>query len=137
MISGKDCVDAPIDVIAARFNGNYENGLGKKWHDPNYMKFFDQGKVSFPYLSDGMWFLTQFRRWGLLKDAPDYLGIARQINQIGLYQQAALKIHVPIPVEVMRSSMLMDGKIWDGKEPEKYAASFKIKAEMVTDKIAC
>ena len=137
MISGKDYVDAPIDVIAARFNGNYENGLGKKWHDPNYMKFYNEGKVPFPYLSDGMWFLTQFRRWGLLKDVPDYLGIARQINQIGLYQQAALNIHVPIPAEVMRSSVLIDGKIWDGREPEKYAASFEIKAEQVTEKIVC
>ncbi len=135
MISDKDYVDAPTDVIAARFNGNYESGLGKKWHDPNYMKFYNEGKVPFPYLSDGMWFLTQFSLWGLLKEEPGHPGIAKQINQVGLYQQAALKINVPVPAEVMRSSMLMDGKVWDGKEPEKYAASFNIKADAVMDKI--
>lgn len=28
------------------------------------MRFWAGGEVSFPWLSDGMWFLTQFRRWG-------------------------------------------------------------------------
>jgi nitrate/nitrite transport system substrate-binding protein len=28
----------------------------------------------------------------------------------------------------MRSHKLIDGVVWDGKDPQKYAASFKIKA---------
>jgi len=36
-----------------------------------------------------------------------------------------------VPDDVMRSSVLMDGKIWDGKRPDKYADSFKIRAENV------
>jgi hypothetical protein len=44
-------------TIAGRFLGNYEDGLGKTWHDQNHMQFFNDGKVPFPYLSDGMWFL--------------------------------------------------------------------------------
>ena len=35
-----------------------DNGIGKSWTDPNYMKFYADGAVPFPYLSDGMWFLT-------------------------------------------------------------------------------
>jgi nitrate/nitrite transport system substrate-binding protein len=45
-----------------------------------------------------MWFLTQHKRWGLLKDHPDYLAVAKQVNQIELYKQAAtaqLKVSVP------------------------------------------
>ena len=34
------------------------------------MKFYNDGYVNFPFLSDGMWFLTQHRRWGLLKEDP-------------------------------------------------------------------
>ncbi|HQS57765.1 MAG: nitrate transporter [Gallionellales bacterium 35-53-114] len=135
MISAKEYVDAPVDVIKWRFMGEYEDGVGGRWHDPNHMKFFNGGKVPFPYLSDGMWFLTQFRRWGLLKEDPDYLGIARQINQIELYRQAAAQINVAVPGDVMRSSTLLDGKIWDGKNPEKYAGSFEIKAEQATENI--
>lgn len=128
IISGRSYVDAPVEVIEGRFLGNYEDGLGRKWHDPNYMKFFDDGKVPFPYLSDGMWFITQFRRWGLLKSDPDYLGVAKQVNQIELYRQAAAQLDVPVPADPMRTSTLMDGVVWDGKDPKKYAADFKVRA---------
>ena len=30
--------------------------------------------------------------------------------------------------DVMRTSKLMDGVVWDGKDPKKYAESFKLKA---------
>lgn len=52
--------------------GEYDNGLGRRWQDAHPMRFWAGGEVSFPWLSDGMWFLTQFRCWGLLKQAPDY-----------------------------------------------------------------
>ena len=32
----------------------------------------------------------------------------------------------PIPKDLMRSSKLMDGVVWDGKDHKKYADSFKI-----------
>jgi nitrate/nitrite transport system substrate-binding protein len=70
-------VNTGVDAINQRILGRYQNGLGKTWDDPNHMKFFNDGKVNFPYLSDGMWFLTQHKRWGLIKDHPDYLGIAK------------------------------------------------------------
>jgi nitrate/nitrite transport system substrate-binding protein len=92
------------------------------------MKFYDDGKVPFPYLSDGMWFLTQHKRWGMLKSDPDYLAIAKKVNQIDLYSQAAGQVGVSVPKDVMRTSKLIDGVVWDGKNPAAYAASFKIKA---------
>ena len=128
IIADKAYVNCPTDVIDQRLEGKYEDGLGKKWNDPNYMKFCNDGAVNFPYLSDGMWFLTQHKRWGLLKTDPDYLGVAKKINQIELYKQAASQVKVPVPKDVMRTSKLMDGTVWDGKDPKKYAASFKIKA---------
>ena len=127
-IASPDYVDAPVEVIAGRFLGNYEDGLGKTWHDTNHMKFFNDGKVPFPWLSDGMWFLTQFRRWGLLKQDPDYLAVARQINRTDLYSQAASQCGVAVPAEEMRSSRLMDGTVWDGKDAKGYAARFEVYA---------
>jgi nitrate/nitrite transport system substrate-binding protein len=128
LISGKAYVNAPEEVIAGRFVGDYDNGNGKKWKDPNFMKFFEDGKVNFPYLSDGMWFLTQHKRWGMLKTDPDYLAVATKINQVKLYSEAASQLGVSVPKDVMRSSKLIDGVVWDGKNPAAYAASFKIKA---------
>lgn len=92
------------------------------------MKFYQDGYVNFPYLSDGMWFLTQHKRWGLLKADPDYLAVANKVNEIKLYTEAASLTGTSIPKSQMRSSKLMDGVVWDGSNPAAYAASFKVKA---------
>ena len=127
-VAQKSYINTSVDAINQRILGRYQNGLGKTWDDPNHMKFFNDGAVNFPYLSDGMWFLTQHKRWGLLKSHPDYLAVAKQINRIDLYTQAASQLKVNMPKEALRSSKLMDGVVWDGKNPAQYADSFKIKA---------
>jgi nitrate/nitrite transport system substrate-binding protein len=127
-IADKAYVNTSVDVINQRILGRYQNGLGKTWDDPNHMKFFDDGQVNFPWLSDGMWFLTQHKRWGLLKDHPNYLQVAQQINQVEIYRQAAGALKIAVPKEALRTSKLIDGAVWDGKDPAKYADSFKINA---------
>jgi nitrate/nitrite transport system substrate-binding protein len=127
-IADKSYVNTGVEAINQRILGRYQDGMGKTWDDPNYMKFYNDGAVNFPYLSDGMWFLTQHKRWGLLKDHPDYLAVAKQINQIDIYKQAATATKTPVPKDVLRSSKFMDGIVWDGKDPKKYADSFKVKA---------
>jgi nitrate/nitrite transport system substrate-binding protein len=128
VIASKAYVNAPEEVILGRFLGEYDNGLGKIWKDPDYMKFYDDGTVNFPYLSDGMWFLTQHKRWGLLTEHPDYLAVAGKVNRIDLYKEVASALGVPVPRGELRSSTLIDGKVWDGKDPKAYADSFAIKA---------
>ncbi len=127
-IADKSYVNTSVDAINQHIFGRYQNGMGKTWDDANYMKFSADGAVNFPYLSDGMWFLTQHKRWGLMKDHVDYLAMAKQINQIDIYKQAATAAKVSVPASPMRSSKMMDGVIWDGKDPAKYADSFKVKA---------
>jgi nitrate/nitrite transport system substrate-binding protein len=126
-VADKSYVNTSVDAINQRILGRYQNGLGKTWDDPNHMKFFNDGLVNFPYLSDGMWFLTQHKRWGLLKEHPNYLAAAQQVNQIELYKQAASQVKVSVPKSDMRSSKMVDGVVWDGKDPAKYADSFKVK----------
>jgi len=126
-VAAKSYINTSVDAINQRILGRYQNGLGKTWDDPNHMKFFNDGAVNFPYLSDGMWFLTQHKRWGLIKEHPDYLAVARQVNQIDLYKEAAAAAKVSVPTQVMRSSKLIDGVVWDGKDPAKYADGFKVK----------
>ena len=127
-IADKSYVNTSVDAINQRILGRYVNGMGKSWDDPNFMKFYADGAVNFPYLSDGMWFLTQHKRWGLLKAHPDYLKVATEINRIDIYKQAATATKTPVPASPMRTSKLMDGVVWDGKDPAKYADSFKVKA---------
>lgn len=127
-IADKAYVNTSVDAINQRILGRYQNGLGLTWDDPHHMKFFNDGAVTFPYLSDGMWFLTQHKRWGLLKDHPDYLGVAKQINQIDLYKEAAAQLKVSVPKDPLRSSKFIDNVVWDGKDPARYADSFRVRA---------
>ncbi len=128
IIADKAYVNTDVGIIEGRLRGEYDNGIGKKWLDKHYMKFYNDGYVNFPFLSDGMWFLTQHKRWGLLPEHPDYAAVAKQINQIALYKQAAAQVNVPAPESPMRRVKMIDGVMWDGDDPKAYAEGFKIKA---------
>jgi nitrate/nitrite transport system substrate-binding protein len=121
-------VNTDVNVIQDRMMGRYTNGIGKTWDDPHAMKFYNDGVATFPYLSDGMWFMTQHKRWGLLKEHPDYLAVAKKVNNIAIYKDAATASKTPLPKSDMRSSKLFDGVVWNGTNPAAYADSFKIKA---------
>ena len=112
-------VGVPKDVLQACLVGR--GGGALRGH--NGLRFFADGEASFPWLSDGMWFLTQQRRWGLLGHDPAYLAVAREVNRIDLYRDGALLAGVDLPRAEMRSSTLVDGRVWDGSDPAAYARS--------------
>jgi nitrate/nitrite transport system substrate-binding protein len=127
-IATRAYVNTDESVIAGRMQGHYTNGLGKTWDDPDPMRFFEDGAVNFPYLSDGMWFMTQQKRWGLLREHPDYLAVAKKVNRIDVYRQGAAAAGVALPKSDMRESTLIDGVVWDPSKPKAYADGFKIHA---------
>ena len=53
--------------------------------------------------------------------------MAQQINQTALYKEAAGALKINVPTSDLRSSKMIDGVVWDGKDPAKYADGFKIK----------
>ncbi len=128
VLSAKPYINTRPDIISGRLLGDYQSGTGRNWNDHHHISFFNDGSVSFPYLSDGMWFLTQYKRWGLVNEHPDYLGTAQQINQIEIYRQAASDLAIQTPAQASRSTTLLDGKVWDGSDPRSYADSFSIRA---------
>jgi ABC-type nitrate/sulfonate/bicarbonate transport system substrate-binding protein len=132
VLSSPAYVNADRQLIALRLHGDYDNGLGRHWLDADRLQFFADGAATFPYLSDGMWFLTQHRRWGLLREDVDYQAVAARVNRVGLYREAAVLAGVPAPSNLMRSSVLMDGKVWNGSAPEAYISSFPIR-HLATD----
>lgn len=127
IIGGKSYVNAPSPVILGRMLGNYDNGMGKTWKDPDYMKFFDDGQVNFPYYSHGIWFLTQLRRWGLLKQDIDYTAVAKQVNQVSLYTEVAKSMNIAVPANPMKTETLFDGVVFDPNKAKEYVSNFKIK----------
>jgi nitrate/nitrite transport system substrate-binding protein len=128
IIAARPYVNTAVEVIAERIMGCYQDGLGRTWEDKHHMRFFDDGAVNFPYLSDGMWFMTQHKRWGLLREHPDYLEVATQVQRIDLYSQAASALNVSLPASPLRTSKLIDGLTWDGRDPKGYADGFALHA---------
>lgn len=128
LIARSAYVDTDQEAILARMQGQYRDGLGREWTDAHPMRFFADGAVNFPYLSDGMWFLTQFRRWGLLAQDPDYPAVAQAVQRTDIYMQAAEAAGVTIPPSTFRSARLIDGVVWDGHDPAAYARGFAIRA---------
>ena len=127
LISGVAYVNTAPELVTERFLGRYQDGLDQKWEDTHPLAFHRQGAVNPPYLSDGLWFLTQFRRWGLLREEPDYLAIAAAVQCTALYREAATSLGLPVPA-THRSSTLLDGRVWDGSDPAGYARSFALHA---------
>jgi nitrate/nitrite transport system substrate-binding protein len=119
-------VNASQDMLQFCLAGRpCENGSkGLPWRGHNGLRFFADGEATFPWLSDGMWFLTQQRRWGLLRSDPSYRAVAQEVNRIDLYRDAAGLAGVDLPGSVLRSATLLDGRVWDGSDPAAYAASF-------------
>lgn len=95
--------------------------------EPLPMRFHADGEVNFPWLSDATWFMAQHKRWGLLAEHPEYEAIARRVQRLALYREAATGLGVPLPAAETRSSRLIDGLTWDGRDPHAYADSFAIR----------
>lgn len=114
-------------AILPRILGRYDNGMGKQWQDEHPLCFHQDGAANYPYLSDGIWFMTQFRRWGLLRSHADYDATARAVTRLQLYREAAELAGVAVPASAARSSTFTDGGVWNGADPEAYVASFALR----------
>src|SRR5262245_2525948 len=125
VVSQPQYVNAPKEIILGRMLGEYDYGDGRKERDKLYMTFFDR-ETNFPQKSHGVWWLTQFRRWGMVKEPPDYKGIVDRVHRPDLYREVAKSMGVEVPREDMKKETLFDGVTFDPADPEKYAKSFAV-----------
>ena len=67
---------------------------------------------------DGLWFITQYRRWGMLEGAAaDDAAIAAAISQTALYREAAALAGVPLPDEQRRGDSLRRPRVGRQRDP--------------------
>src|SRR5688500_17869619 len=78
IVSRPTYINCPPELILGRLLGDYDYGDGRKKKDENYMIFSDRG-CNYPQPKYATWWLTQFRRWGMVDAAPDYAGVAKQV----------------------------------------------------------
>jgi nitrate/nitrite transport system substrate-binding protein len=125
IVSRATYINCPKDLILGRMLGDYDFGDGRKKKDPNYM-IFSQRNCNYPQPKFATWWLTQFRRWGMVPSAPDYKGIAQQVMRTDIYEEAMKEIGYKHGGKSDAPETLFDGKTFDPKDPEKYAMSFDV-----------
>jgi nitrate/nitrite transport system substrate-binding protein len=125
VVSKATYINCPPEIILGRLLGKYEYGDGKQEQDPNYM-IFSQRECNFPQKTFGLWWLSQFRRWGMVKSAPDYQGIVNKVMQQDIYLEAMKDMGVMTKFKDMQKQTFFDGNVFDPADPEKYALSFAV-----------
>jgi len=121
-LSQAEFVGVPAELIAARLGCEAVSATRLP------VRFFDGGAVNYPRPSEGVWFLTQYERWGMIDRgrSKDYAAIAAAINQTALYREAAQNMGIPVPAGET-SPVLIDGREWDGRDPAAYVKGFAIR----------
>ncbi|MFZ5896727.1 MAG: CmpA/NrtA family ABC transporter substrate-binding protein [Myxococcota bacterium] len=125
IVSRPTYINCPPETILPRLMGDYDYGDGRKKKDENYMIFHSRN-CNFPEPKFAKWWLSQFRRWGMVDAAPDYEGITKKVMRTDLYQEALKELGVDPGAPSDTPETLFDGVAFDPKDPEKYATSFAV-----------
>ncbi|MEQ8878796.1 MAG: CmpA/NrtA family ABC transporter substrate-binding protein [Cyclobacteriaceae bacterium] len=138
ILSMPEYVGADSVVIANSMTGTFEFEKGDKREMPDFNVFF-RYHATYPFYSDGIWFLTQMRRWGQIpesKPADWYHQTIKEIYRPDIWKKAADLLvkegHIgasDIPETdgyKAVTSDFIDGNAYDGKDPIGYINSFNI-----------
>jgi len=125
IVSKATYINCPPELILGRMQGHYDYGDGRKKEDPNYM-IFSSRNCNYPQPKFAMWWLTQFRRWGMVPTAPDYAGVAKEVMRGDIYEEAMKEIGYKHGGRSDKPETMFDGAVFDPAHPEKFAQSFEI-----------
>ncbi len=127
IVSKPTYINCEKDLILGRLLGKVDYGDGRTKQNPNYM-IFSQRNCNYPQPAYAKWWLTQFRRWGMVTGAPDYEGVARQVMRRDIYEEAMKEIDVTDRLQDDTPWELFDGVKFDPKgDLEAYAKGFTVK----------
>src|SRR5438270_6949279 len=93
IVSRPAYINCPKEIILDRLLGKYDYGDGRKEQDPNYM-IFSNRQCNYPDPIFAKWYLSQFRRWGLVKGTPDYGGVVKKVMRPDIYLEAMKELGV-------------------------------------------
>ncbi|WP_445955637.1 CmpA/NrtA family ABC transporter substrate-binding protein [Yeosuana sp.] len=138
ILSMSQYVGADEVVLANSMTGTFEFEKGDKREMPDFNVFYKYS-ATYPFYSDGIWFLTQMRRWGQIpnsKPADWYANTIKKIYRPDIWKKAAdlLVAEGNIPAaDVPKTdgykpvtTDFIDGTKYDAKDPIGYINSFKI-----------
>jgi len=139
ILSRPDYVGADFDVIKNSMTGFFYFQKSDKRPMPDFNVFFKY-HCTYPWYSDGIWFLTQMRRWGQItepKPAEWYHETAKEVYRPDIYRKAAEILvsegkldsgDIPWDTDGYKPATdeFIDGVTFDAKDPIGYLNSHKI-----------
>ena len=138
ILSMSQYVGADEAVLANSMTGTFEFEKGDKREMPDFNVFYKYN-ATYPFYSDGTWFLTQMRRWGQIPDSKPvewYANTIKDIYRPDIWEKAAKLLvaegHIPaadIPDTdgyKPATTDFIDGTKYDAKDPIGYINSFSI-----------
>jgi nitrate/nitrite transport system substrate-binding protein len=138
ILSRPEYVGADREVIANSMTGFFEYQKGDRREMPDFNVFF-RDHATYPFYSDGVWYLTQMRRWGQISDAkPDrwYDATIRSVYRPEIWREAAARLVAEkrlAPADLPETdgyqppdAGFIDGVAFDGRQPNAYLRSLAI-----------
>jgi len=126
IVSKPTYINCDAKTILGRLQGHYDYGDGRKKEDEFYMHF-SKRNCNYPQPKFCKWFLTQYRRWGLVSGTPDYEGIAKKVMRPDIYEEAMKEIGYDHGGQDESGWTMFDGVAFDPKgDLEAYAKGFAV-----------
>ncbi len=138
ILSKSEYVGADFEVIANSMTGTFEFENGDKRSMPDFNVFF-RYHATYPYYSDGIWFLTQMRRWGQITEAKDnewYAETIKNIYKPTIWMEAAKALVEEGKLDASEipetdgykpaTGDFIDGVVYDAKDPNGYLTKFAV-----------
>ncbi|WP_299899191.1 CmpA/NrtA family ABC transporter substrate-binding protein [uncultured Aquimarina sp.] len=138
ILSMPEYVGADEAVLANSMTGTFEFEKGDKREMPDFNVFY-RYDATYPFYSDGIWFLTQMRRWGQIpesKPAEWYDKTIKDIYRPDIWTKAANLLVAEGHLEASElpktdgykpaTTDFIDGNKFDAKDPIGYINSFGI-----------
>jgi nitrate/nitrite transport system substrate-binding protein len=126
IVSKPNFINCDKDVILGRLLGKLDYGDGRSTKDEFFMHF-SKRNCNYPQPKYCKWWLTQFRRWGMVTGAPDYEGVTAKVMRGDLYTEALKEIGVTDRTQDDSGWQMFDGMKFDPADDlEAYAKGFPI-----------
>ena len=124
-------INCPPEIILQRLLGNYDYGDGRKEQDKFYMIFSDRD-CNYPHPAFGKWWLSQFRRWGMVEGRARLRGHRQaSVMRPDIYVEAMKELGVHARRSQRRRRGALRRLTFDPKSPEAYATGFSVNSVKV------
>jgi nitrate/nitrite transport system substrate-binding protein len=126
IVSKPTYINCDQQIILGRLLGKLDYGDGRARTDEMPMHF-SKRNCNYPQPAYAKWWLTQFRRWGMVTGGPDYAGVAKAVMRTDLYEEAMKEIGYAHGGRDDSAWTMFDGQKFDpAGDPEAYAKGFPV-----------